>query len=260
VQNYYRHIPFFLISWSLCVEEHFYLLAPLMLLVWQRGKKINSLWFFALFLLSPLFRFETYGDDYTLYWNTATHLRMDGLILGLWLSYLAIEEPRCFQFVARLSPYGAAAGALLLIGLVLAGGQLEYTLWGTMLALFFSAAMICLVSRDQIGAGLARLVVPIAVASYSVYLTHAWAIYAGQKLVDRLPQALSAIYFPVSFLLVAAVGAGFYFAIERPSIKIRDAYWPRRTTQKGEQPLRETVPAIGRMIVASGATARPESE
>ena len=27
-QNYYREIPFFLISWSLCVEEHFYLVLP----------------------------------------------------------------------------------------------------------------------------------------------------------------------------------------------------------------------------------------
>jgi peptidoglycan/LPS O-acetylase OafA/YrhL len=28
-QNYYKQIPFFLVSWSLCIEEHFYILLPL---------------------------------------------------------------------------------------------------------------------------------------------------------------------------------------------------------------------------------------
>src|SRR5690349_1065400 len=33
VQKFYLQIPFFLVSWSLCVEEHFYLLLPLAMVI-----------------------------------------------------------------------------------------------------------------------------------------------------------------------------------------------------------------------------------
>jgi len=227
VQNYYTHIPFFLVSWSLCVEEHFYLLTPLLLLAWQRTKKINSAWFIAALVIAPISRFLIYGDDYSLYFKTATHLRMDGLILGLWLSYLAVEEPRCFQRLVHLSRHGIVVGAGLLVFLVFAGGVLEYTLWGTVLALFFSAVLLTVVLRNDLDGPLFRGAFPIALASYSVYLTHAWAVHAALDLTEYVP-SLSVVYFPVAFLLVAAFGGVFYYAVERPSIGSRDLVWPRR--------------------------------
>jgi peptidoglycan/LPS O-acetylase OafA/YrhL len=36
IQNFYYQIPYFSVSWSLAVEEHFYLFAPLLLLAWVK--------------------------------------------------------------------------------------------------------------------------------------------------------------------------------------------------------------------------------
>jgi len=227
VQNYYTHVPFFSVSWSLCVEEHFYLLAPLLLLAWQRTRKIRPTWFILALLLAPLCRFLIYGDEYSLYFKTATHLRIEGLIVGLWLSYLSTEEPQTLRRLLTSAPYGVVAGVALLFCLALVGGRLGYTLWGTAVALFFSAALLCLLSRDDVGTRVARVASAVSLSSYSVYLTHAWAIYAALKLVERLPD-LGAVYFPLALLLITALGVSFYYLVERPSIRIRDVLWPRR--------------------------------
>jgi peptidoglycan/LPS O-acetylase OafA/YrhL len=63
IQNYYQRIPFFLVSWSLCIEEHFYLFVPLLLLVTNRFRLAAPLVFGALILASPICRcLEPAGD------------------------------------------------------------------------------------------------------------------------------------------------------------------------------------------------------
>ncbi len=57
LQNYYERIPFFLVSWSLCIEEHFYLAAPIaagMLIVVTPRKTLWLPWAF-LMAVSPYF-------------------------------------------------------------------------------------------------------------------------------------------------------------------------------------------------------------
>jgi len=250
IQNYYRQPPFFLVSWSLCVEEHFYLLTPLLLLAWPQSRKINDMWFILLLVTAPLSRFAIYNDDYSLYFRTASHLRMDGLILGLWLSYLAVEEPERFHRLASASPYGVLAGLVGLVCLVLTGGRAEYALWGIVLALFFSAVLVYLVSRQDISAAVTRVASPIALASYSAYLTHAWAVYVALKLVERQP-SLGAIYFPIAFLLVASFSILFYFGIERPSIAFRDRLWPRRGDAPAQRARVTETPVKGKVALAA---------
>ena len=51
VQNFLYKIPFFKVSWSICVEEHFYLLLPFILLLLYKFKNRFISTFFVLFLL-----------------------------------------------------------------------------------------------------------------------------------------------------------------------------------------------------------------
>jgi len=241
VQNYYHYIPFFQVSWSLCVEEHFYLLLPL-LLAFHRGK-VNPVWFILPLIVPVLSRLAVSGEEYSLYFKTATHLRMDGLILGVWLSYLAVEYPHRFETLIRSSPWAVLIAAFVLTGLVLAGGLVKFLLWGTVSAVFFSALLVVAVSRTETKGLTASIAAPIALASYSIYLTHSWAITATLKLVDEFP-VFSVAYFPIAFLLVAGLGAVFYFGIEHLSIRLRDFYWPRRASDAGSIPGRGT-PAEG---------------
>jgi peptidoglycan/LPS O-acetylase OafA/YrhL len=85
-QNYYERAPFFLVSWSLCVEEHFYLLIPLLLLFFGGFKyRRRNAWVLALAILAgPALRLLTspLSPSEFGYALTATHLHMSGLILA----------------------------------------------------------------------------------------------------------------------------------------------------------------------------------
>lgn len=234
VQNYYRRIPFFLVSWSLCVEEHFYLLVPLVLFIFGNFtyRRRNVLVFAVTLLAAPMFRlfaFPHVSDQFG-YAITATHLHMDGLILGVFLSYMATESPKDFRILTRTSPYIVAASVVGMAILLLDdSGALTYVLRGTMVAVFFSAVLVFAISRPEISGRFATIFFPIALTSYSAYLTHPLALHATDEIMRRLSDDASMLYFTIAIVLIAASSASFYFAFEWTSICVRDFYWPRRT-------------------------------
>jgi peptidoglycan/LPS O-acetylase OafA/YrhL len=232
VQNYYNRVPFFLVSWSLCVEEHFYLLVPPLFVLWKGNVHRHGCLFLAAlaFMAPAAFRFLEFHDGAAFgYSTTATHLRMEGLILGFFLSYISIYSPKNFRIFQSLSPYilGLSLIGMSLILSGIAGSRAEYTLWGTAISLFFLSALLLVTSCNEIGAA-SRLTTPLAVASYSIYLTHSLTIHVARELVMRLPEAAWLAYFPVMLVIVAASSIAFYFGVEKTSISIRDWYWPRR--------------------------------
>ena len=224
-------MPFFLVSWSLCVEEHFYLGIPLVFVFW-RGEQNRKIYLLAaLTLIAPagsrLLGYPYSGSAFG-YWQTATHLRMEGLLLGFFLSYVSNYAPRDFRIVQRVSPYVVIVSLILMIFLGFAGSWIRYTLWGTAVSIFFPSVLVCAISCQEIGLG-NRLITMIAISSYSMYLTHALAIHIARTLSMQLPQSLSLAYFPIMLTIVAASSMIFFYGVERTSIRVRDAYWPRRT-------------------------------
>lgn len=84
IQNYNYPLEFFSVSWSLCVEEQFYLfIAPLLLLL-MRFSKNSSLFILCFLLVSPLL-FRELGLYSS---NSETHVAMDGCIMGVLLAYI----------------------------------------------------------------------------------------------------------------------------------------------------------------------------
>lgn len=235
-QNYYERIPFFLVSWSLCIEEHFYLLLPLGFLIWRgTGEYRLMVTLLLLMLLTPTaFRFLQYSSGPLAFGfaQTATHLRMEGLILGFLLSYIATEVPEDFRAIARSAPYIILICIVCLPLVQLVGGRLQYTFWTAVVAVLFAAILVLAVSSSEISNGIARLVRPVALTSYSIYLVHPLALHLA---VVASNGSFAPVYFPVALLLVAGTTGAFYFAIERTSIAIRDLHWPRRTVHRAAQ-------------------------
>lgn len=242
-------------AWSLCVEEHFYLVLPLLVLLLHR--RIGTHW--SLFIAASLLlaglalryaiwehqvgtlvyagklreAFAVYLRD--VYYPTYT--RLDGLVFGVVLAVARHFKPElCNRYAPpRVAlPLGLAfvASAIVLFSL---RGPLE----GTNLFLVFQAQLGAVAGFPLISIGIAlifcamldlepflrRLPFPgaaaVATLSYSLYLTHKSVFH-----VDRLvfgEEALKggfgfAVYLATSF----AVATVLWFCVERTFLLVRD--------------------------------------
>lgn len=84
LQNYNYPLEIFSVSWSLAVEEQFYLfIAPFLLLIVKLSKRKQFLILLLLLMLPSVFR---YLNLYTHY--NETHVRLDGCVAGVLLAFI----------------------------------------------------------------------------------------------------------------------------------------------------------------------------
>jgi peptidoglycan/LPS O-acetylase OafA/YrhL len=159
---------------------------------------------------------------------------MEGLLIGFWLARVRSSQPRGWVIVNHLAPWVVFAAALVLLAVQFVSPVWMYRVGLTALALGFASLLVFVVGH---GAGkfvASRFVKGIALASYSVYLTHPLMIHAARKLVEKFPVLPWSAYFPLVFALVVVGGAAFYFTVERTSILLRDRWVPRRIKSGGD--------------------------
>jgi len=233
IQNYLHSIPFFEVSWSLCIEEHFYLFLPLLLWVWTR-LGLGPHWLFALLLMtSPVCRVITArhgmpGDfGYAL---AATHLRMDGLILGFWMAYFPSMAPDHWQRLRLAANWLLLPACAALACLPLLSTTAMYTAGFAILAVALTVILVYLTGRKPNWFAGSSAIKWVALTSYSVYLTHALAIHFSLLILGRMHTKSMAIYVPLTCGVIAVAGGLFYLGVERTSLRLRDRLAPRRST------------------------------
>jgi len=241
-------------TWSLAVEEHFYLALPLFLLLLlgvgrRRGAIIVGIPATAITLifvcttlrvaLNSHKTFEMFTDQ------TATHLRIDGLFFGVLIAYLYHLRP---EIMARI---GRHRLILLIVGLAIISPMALYDLSGrayiwtigfTLLYVGYGMILIAFVHTTPgngiagklISSRLARFVAWIGVFSYSIYL---WQLDLAVAPVERwvlphLPHHPLTLLWVLGWIayLVLAVVTGVIAAklIEIPALAIRDRLFPAR--------------------------------
>jgi peptidoglycan/LPS O-acetylase OafA/YrhL len=115
----YKVIPFYWSFghlWSLCVEEHFYILLPLLVIAMQFFKANKTVLFISVgFVIVLGFFFKIYSLYFTSFKDTyaATHNRIDALAWGVLLNLLLTYYPQKFQrkwiyFIAGLLLFAGA--------------------------------------------------------------------------------------------------------------------------------------------------------
>jgi peptidoglycan/LPS O-acetylase OafA/YrhL len=227
VQNYYPKIPFFVVSWSLCVEEQFYLLLPVLLLLFIRLRAL------------PLLLLMTVGAPVVLRFIEAarvpgwppgasrTHLRCDALALGVFCSYLRAYRPvvwaRC-QAAARLLVLPALAG---FISIAFWPREMWFGPGVTLVTLTMTLALASVAHRRPLPGARSRAVYCLAVWSYSIYLTHNLVLLAASRGTARVANVPLAIHLMV--WVAGMIGAGWVFfrVVELPAIRLRDRWVPR---------------------------------
>jgi peptidoglycan/LPS O-acetylase OafA/YrhL len=220
----------FLITWSLSVEEHFYLLWPLALLL-CRGRRGRALIAAALCLLVPLARWWTYRAGWETPQNihSLSHYRVDSILWGA-LGALLCDQVRDREWLALLA--GGLATAVLVIG-----GQLSVIPPGTPvgLALGFTSLSILGVGvilhvRNHQRSRLTRMLAwpPLAwigQLSYAMYLVHMPMIDLGRRIVlsrGVAPTIGNFIGCVAAFvMLTAAAAAVLHYAVELPFLRLK---------------------------------------
>ncbi|MGH8061889.1 MAG: acyltransferase family protein [Pseudoxanthomonas sp.] len=225
-------------AWSLCVEEHFYLVFPL--LAWWLTRRPATLKFaavcvavllFGIGLRTGVWLHETaidpprawfVEDIYYPTWN-----RLDGLLFGVVLATTKVFRPQFWERAQRFANPALIAGMAVMalsfwlfrdrVGLL--GNSIGWPVLSLGLALLVFA-----------GAGnrsvIARWRVPgaawLAAISYSLYLVHKAVFHLVETAWGPALEGRGLVAFCVYGVAALLAGASLYYMVERPFLRLRE--------------------------------------
>jgi peptidoglycan/LPS O-acetylase OafA/YrhL len=229
-----RQPPFGLLdhTWSLSIEEQFYLLWPLGLLLAYRLGRGRGVFVAAVggAVLSAGLRallWHTGQPVHRVYYGLDTHA--DGLLLGCALAAATLYRPRPVRDLIRRSP-GQVAGPIALVLLGLAASQTALFSkglpgWGYPAIGVLTAIVI---ADIWAGGALDRVLRPaplVAVGriSYGLYLWH-WPVFLvlNETRTHWSGPPLTLVRLAVTF----AVAVASFFAIEQPFLRLKKRFEP----------------------------------
>jgi peptidoglycan/LPS O-acetylase OafA/YrhL len=237
-------------TWSLAVEEHFYIVLPLAIAWLTAMKRLD--WLMPFCLLSPIvftglrLALAAAGDPYMLDTSrtmAATHLNIDALLFGVGLRGLAEYKPDVFE---RIRPWRYV---LLVIGCSIVFFWPNFTIldlpnYRIIPRYTIAAGAVLLgiyfVRQSDFGSSgttvkpLAGAIAWMGTHSYCIYLWHVTLMgIAAKKLVVHLPWETTTPHgwiLGATVLCAAAIAGGALVSsmIERPMLLLRDKYFPSR--------------------------------
>jgi peptidoglycan/LPS O-acetylase OafA/YrhL len=229
-------------TWSLAVEEHFYLLLPalLILLVGLRRSRDPFSAIPALFLLVSsaclaLRCLAPYAGEYV----AMTHLRIDSLFAGVALGYLYHFRRVWFQRLTGHYALVVAVPLLLPAAFFEVDSRIMQTVGLSGLFIGFGFLVAWSVDRtpaSRAGIAISRFAAQIGFYSYSIYLWH-------RSLPDVLRSFGNlALMFWLYVLLSISLGITMAVLVELPFLTLRDKFFacapasaPNRETESIEQ-------------------------
>ena len=228
-------------SWSLCIEEQFYLALPLAALAWARwGRSPLPAWLalgaaVALGMAARGIAFTQHGHDAfdaEVYYST--FCRFDELLPGVAIALVESFHPALSDTLRRhghaLLSGGILASVAVLYGIAneLPGPFFATTFGYSLLAISFSLLTLAALSPGSL---LHRVRIPgassLALWSYAIYLAHKPLFMVIAPLLARW-HADPATWPVIVAVMASAVGAGWilYRLVETPFMRMRSRWFP----------------------------------
>jgi len=216
-------------AWSLCVEEQFYLVFPL--LAWWLTRKpslrTTACVSVAVVMGGMIARgYASWHDmDYLQAIYYPTHTRLDGLLAGVLLAAMQVFRPQWWHAL-QLRAHACACAGLAVLGLSLWLFH-DRTAFAASVIGFpvLSLGMALLVAAAAGTRGIGRWRVPgagwLAAMSYSLYLSHKLAMHAAAGMLSSRPAIQGPMAFAAHGLTILAVGAALHYGVERPFLRLR---------------------------------------
>jgi peptidoglycan/LPS O-acetylase OafA/YrhL len=248
------------VVWSLCVEEHFYLLLPATLLLFLKSGNFKKGYYLlvALFVAGFIFRLYGWFNVYvpqlkgaenslenkflwvqTIYYPT--YCRLDGLLAGVSIAALFHYLPSLFTRLSKYANGLIVLGALVLMVTYFICGN-DYTLTRSLVS--FPLASIgygCLVlAAIMPGSFLYKwksaVLTKIAHLSYALYLVHMAVILMVQKTFFTWGIAKdSNLVFLLCILFCFVFALILHYTIEKPFMKMRKRFLQPATVNNGSE-------------------------
>jgi len=222
-------------TWTLAVEEHFYLVFSMTLFLVIKKQYLEKRHFIIgslvlLLVLSFAMRFyHSYPNRNDVFGFMQTHLRSDGIIFGVLISYLLNFTKLLSFFLKRKWILICLSILLIAPGFYFSAGSFFMNTVGLSLVNFgFSIIVLLALDIDEyvenklfpLFKPLLKIAGFIGVNSYSIYLWHLNAKEISSWIFSLGPKLDTLMYMVISII----VGIVMSYLIEKPSLKVRDYF------------------------------------
>ncbi len=256
MQNFaWPMIPFFQHSWSLAIEEWFYILFPLCFMLFasnERAYRKPMLATCCAFIVFPMLlrmylaRHISSYDDFNNQIRMVVLCRLDAIFFGVLMALIKAEWPRIYTWIRRSGFIGVAGVVAAMFYLACGMPGMVQSYWGKvlffpMLSLVIAAALPLVESikttRFRI---IDAFVSYTSKVSYSLYLGHVLVFSAVYAILDTfsLPHPKGTIQTLIGYsvygLLFYGLATLTYHYVERPFLKLRDEQGKYKVNRPGQ--------------------------
>ena len=225
LRNYFPNDSrFFDHIWSLAVEEHFYLILPLVLFILlvsrNHSKKLFATIPFIFVITSAVcLALRVFTQPLgTYYWTT--HTRIDSLFAGVTVGYFYHFKPQWFQKMTGHYALGIAFVCCMPAALLEADSRSMQTIGLTFLYIGFSFLLAWSVVRTpktRLGVWMGRAAAGVGFYSYSIYLWHRLIAFV-------LSARPSFAAFWTYIALAIGIGILMSKVVEMPALRLREKW------------------------------------